>query len=48
MSKKNSKVTEQSVANSKMIMIEKAMHGEKAGIRESKNYRGKSCDCKKK
>ncbi len=31
----------------KMKMIEKAMHGKKAGVRESKNYRGKDCNCKK-
>jgi hypothetical protein len=34
-------------AHKKMVMIEKAMHGKKAGIRESKNYRGKDCNCKK-
>ena len=34
----------------KMVLIEKAMHGDKAGIRESKNYKGKcgkSCKCSK-
>jgi len=32
----------------KMKMIEKAMHGKSAGMRESKNYRGKDCGHKKK
>lgn len=48
MSKKNTKASEQSVANKKMQMIEKAMHGKDAGKRVSKNYRhkcSKGCNC---
>jgi hypothetical protein len=42
---KKAEDAERKNANKKMIMIEKAMHGKKAGVRESKNYRGKDCKC---
>lgn len=44
---KSAESAERKNAENKMKMIEKAMHGKKAGIRESKNYRGKDCNCKK-
>ena len=34
---------EKKAAHNKMVMMEKAMHGNGAGKRESKNYRGRSC-----
>lgn len=46
--KKSHEKAEAGAAHKKMVMIEKAMHGEKAGTRESKNYRGKNCDCNRK
>lgn len=45
-SKGNAESAERKNAENKMKMIERAMHGKKAGIRESKNYRGKDCNCK--
>ena len=47
-SRKAHEKAESKSGHNKMVMIEKAMHGEKAGKRESKNYRGKNCDCKRK
>lgn len=47
-SKKAHQAAEKKSAHNKMVMIEQAMHGKKAGKRESKNYRGKDCSkCRK-
>ena len=47
-SKKTHQAAEKKSAHNKMVMIEKAMHGNNAGKRESKNYRGKDCSYKRK
>jgi hypothetical protein len=47
MSKDKAEAAERRNAESKMKMIEKAMHGKNAGKRESKNYRGKGHKCSK-